>query len=80
MIKEIENRLNNGKMIRIEEIKWLLEQTKKVQQYKEIIGTIANIDSQFMDYDNEKEFPYDKALDKIDELVQPVWKEIVEGI
>lgn len=62
------------------ETEWKIEELRgKVKRYENIIGTIANIDTIFMNSDGtDRKWDDREALNRIEELVDPVWKEMCE--
>lgn len=55
------------------------ELNEKVKRYEDIIGTIANIDTIFMNPDGtDREWDDKEVIKRIEELVEPVWKEMCE--
>lgn len=48
-------------------------------KYEKIIHAIANIDTFFHEFDgNDRDFNDSEALEKIMEMVQPIWSEYCE--
>lgn len=60
---------------------WLfttLEQlNRKAERYEEVISAIANIDAVFIGSDDEDAWDSKQALEKIEQMVNPIWEEVV---
>jgi chromosome segregation ATPase len=59
--------------------KLVFDSEKENEQYKELIGAIANIDGAFITGEGECDFTDKQALDKIMEWVEPIWNDIAQS-
>jgi hypothetical protein len=54
-------------------------QEDKIKRYEAVLSNIANIDGGFIDGYGDDVYTAEEACQRIDEMVAPIWKEIVES-
>lgn len=71
--------IKKGPAISPKDLQWLINRAEKAETYETILGAVANIDAIFVNGDGaERPFNEKEALVVIDDMVQPVWKDVCE--
>lgn len=71
--------IKKGHELSPQDLQWLINRAEKAETYENALSAIANIDAIFVNGDGtERPFNEKEALEVIDDMVQPVWKDVCE--